>query len=72
MTTQKIWFAVPPYEDFKQWIIVNDKGELVATFESKDECILAAESVNKRLENYEVEEMEDIKRQLELLTQKFK
>lgn len=45
MKKQK-WFPVPPYHK-GSWIIVNEKGEQVATFEDKDECIIAAEAYNE-------------------------
>lgn len=31
------WYALPPYKN-EGWKILNEKGELVATFEDKTEC----------------------------------
>ena len=42
-----LWFPVPPYRG-AGWIIVNRSGELVATFEDRDECILACNAVNEQ------------------------
>ncbi len=41
------WFAVPPYGN-EGWQILNSKGELVATFEEKEECLKTVELYNKK------------------------
>lgn len=40
------WYAVPPYKN-EGWKIFNEKGELVATFENKDECLLVVKTMNQ-------------------------
>ncbi|MFW5753509.1 MAG: hypothetical protein ACOCV9_01790 [Marinilabiliaceae bacterium] len=42
------WYPVPPYKN-EGWIIVNEDGELIATFEEKDDCIRAVELNNENL-----------------------
>ena len=39
------WFAVPPYKN-EGWQILNSKGELVATFEEKEDCLAVVELYN--------------------------
>jgi hypothetical protein len=39
------WYPVPPYSD-NTWRACNEKGELIATFETKEDCIKACEAVN--------------------------
>lgn len=39
------WFAVPPYKN-EGWQILNNKGELVGTFEEKEECLKTVELYN--------------------------
>ena len=41
------WFAVPPYKTTDSWQIVNLKGEAVAFFEDKDDCIECVKVWNK-------------------------
>jgi len=41
------WYAVPPYRN-EGWTIANEKGELVATFECKDECEKVVELFNNQ------------------------
>ena len=45
--SKSYWYAVPPYGKKESWRIVNECGELVATFEDKDECIEAVNAVNQ-------------------------
>lgn len=40
------WYPVPPYKKNENWMILNECGELIATFEEKNECIEAANAVN--------------------------
>lgn len=40
------WYAIPPYMKGENWKIVNQFGELVATFELKSDCLKAVEAVN--------------------------
>ncbi len=42
------WYPVPPYRS-EGWKVLNEKGELVATFETKNDCVRACEAVNKRV-----------------------
>lgn len=51
------WYAIPPYKN-EGWQIMNEKGELVATFEDKNECIKSVELYNNELktEHYEQQE----------------
>ena len=44
------WFPIPPYNANETWKIVNERCELIATFETKEECITAAEAVNSYLQ----------------------
>ena len=39
------WFAVPPYKN-EGWQILNSKGEFVAAFEAKEECLKTVERYN--------------------------
>ena len=41
------WYAVPPYRD-EGWTIVNEKGELVAPFERREECEKVVELFNNQ------------------------
>lgn len=41
------WYAVPPYRN-GGWTIVNENGELVATFENKEECLKVVELFNNK------------------------
>lgn len=33
------WYAVPPYKESENWSILNEKGEFVATFVYKKDCL---------------------------------
>jgi len=46
---KKEWFPIPPYRN-ESWRIVNRNGELVATFEDGNECIMASALFN--INNY--------------------
>lgn len=49
MKNQSEWYAIPPYEvSNESWKIVNEKGELVATFETKEDCIFAVKLFNEK------------------------
>ena len=49
MKTQAEWYAIPPYEVRKEsWKIVNEKGELVGIFETKEDCLLAVKLFNEK------------------------
>lgn len=39
------WYAIPPYRN-EGWQILNSKGEFVATFEEKEECLAVIELYN--------------------------
>lgn len=42
------WYAVPPYNLQKEsWTILNEDGELVATFERQEDCERAVEVYNR-------------------------
>ena len=42
------WYAIPPYDVSNDgWRIFNEKGEFVATFEEKEECLLAVKLFNE-------------------------
>ena len=41
------WYVVPPYGN-EGWHVLNERGELVATFETKEECIKAVNAVNRK------------------------
>lgn len=41
------WYAVPPYKN-EGWKVLNESGELVATFEDKEDCIKAVELFNQQ------------------------
>ena len=41
-----IWFVIPPYKN-EGWQIVNEIGEHVATFETKEDCLKAVNCVNQ-------------------------
>ena len=45
------WYTSPPYNG-EGWQIVNEKGELVATFEDQKECEIVVELYNQRPESY--------------------
>ena len=49
MKNQAEWYAIPPYEVRKEsWKIVNENGELVGTFETKEDCIFAVKLFNEK------------------------
>lgn len=50
MKNQAEWYAIPPYKN-EGWRIFNEKGELIATFERKEDCILAVKLFNEKKEN---------------------
>jgi len=33
------WYAIPPYKDGEKWSILNEKGEFVASFTFKAQCL---------------------------------
>lgn len=41
------WYAVPPYSKTGMWQIYNDKGEYVASFETKEDCLKTVNAVTK-------------------------
>ena len=41
------WYAVPPYKIGENWKILNDKGEIVAWFEDREDCEKAVEVYNR-------------------------
>lgn len=43
---QNVWYITPPYKGI-EWTIVNENGELVATFQNKEDCIKAVQAINK-------------------------
>jgi hypothetical protein len=43
----KEWYPVPPYHN-EGWRAFNEDGELIATFELKEDCIKACEAVNEK------------------------
>jgi hypothetical protein len=44
--TKDYWYAVPPYKKNDGWRVLNECGELIAVFETKEECIEAVNAVN--------------------------
>lgn len=48
------WYAVPPYmgrhDGFLQWIIADASGELIAVFESREDCEAAVMAYNQMME----------------------
>ena len=50
MKNQSEWYAIPPYKN-EGWRIFNEKGESLATFERKEDCILAVKLFNEKKEN---------------------
>ena len=46
MENQAEWYAIPPYTN-EGWRIFNEKGELVAIFETKEDCLLAVKLFNE-------------------------
>ena len=42
----KQWYPIPPYKN-EGWKIINEDGEHVATFEIKEDCILACDLYNR-------------------------
>lgn len=49
MKNQAEWYAIPPYEvSNESWRIFNEKGELIATFETKEDCLLTVKLFNKK------------------------
>ena len=50
MKNQAEWYAISPYKN-EGWRIFNEKGELIATFETKEDCILAVKLFNEKKEN---------------------
>lgn len=47
MKNQAEWYAIPPYKN-EGWRIFNEKGELIATFETKEDCIFAVKLFNEK------------------------
>ncbi len=45
-STTDYWYAVPPYKN-EGWRIINECAELIAVFETKEECIEAVNAVNQ-------------------------
>jgi len=43
--TNDRWYPVPPYKD-EGWRVMNEQGELVATFESKQDCMRCVKEIN--------------------------
>lgn len=41
------WYAVPPYKN-EGWKIYNNEGELVATFELREECEMIVDLFNSQ------------------------
>jgi hypothetical protein len=41
------WYAVSPYKKNEGWRALNECGELIAVFETKEECIEAVNAVNQ-------------------------
>ena len=50
MKNQAEWYAIPPYKN-EGWRIFNEKGESLATFETKEDCLLAVKLFNEKKEN---------------------
>ena len=46
MKNQAEWYAIPPCAN-EGWCIFNEKGELVATFEMKEDCLFAVKLFNE-------------------------
>jgi len=46
-----MWYPKPPYNN-EGWQILNEQGELVATFENKEDCLKTVEAINQT-QNYE-------------------
>jgi len=40
------WYPIPPYRN-EGWKILNSKGELVATFEAREECDAVCQRMNE-------------------------
>ena len=47
MKNQAEWYAIPPYKN-EGWRIFNEKGESLATFERKEDCLLAVKLFNEK------------------------
>ena len=46
------WYAVPPYNLQKEsWTILNEDGELLATFERQEDCEKAVEVYNQYVDH---------------------
>lgn len=50
MTCDTYWYAIPAFHKTECWRICNEAGELVAKFETKEECILTVQLHNKYVE----------------------
>ena len=48
MKNQSEWYAVPPYKISENWKILNERGEIVAWFETREDCILAVKLFNEK------------------------
>lgn len=48
MKNQSEWYAVPPYKVSENWKILNERGEIVAWFENKEDCIFAVKLFNEK------------------------
>ena len=45
------WYPIPPYRPSESWVIHNEKGEFVATFEDRKECEKVCELWNSQSYN---------------------
>jgi hypothetical protein len=52
------WYPVPPYGKGECWTACNDKGEAIAHFEYKEDCIKACEAVNNEHVTYNAKYVE--------------
>lgn len=43
------WYAVPPYKGGENWKVLNDKGEIVAWFETQEDCEKAVMCYNEKI-----------------------
>lgn len=41
------WYAIPPYKKGENWTILNEQGELIATFERREDCVMTAEVMSR-------------------------
>lgn len=49
MRPDERWYPVPPYRN-EGWKLLDDRGELVAVFECREHCEVAAELFNEHQE----------------------